>query len=356
MKILISSVTNRDIDILAPHLERIKKLVLPSKTTVDLAYINDASPEAALKLLHDAGARVADAFPKTSGEAYGVTEKTHIWNLPTFAWLAREKQRLLDLAVEEGYDAIFLVDSDLVLSEETLASLIAARKPITSAVFWTKWSPELPPMPQVWLQHPYEMHGRSGVRFLQDHEFLGRLANRELVEVGGLGACTLIRTEAIRKGVGFFPLLEGLPTHGMWQGEDRSFCLRAAAAHVPLWADAWPDILHLYRPSDVEAHARTNWARPARKEKASLGDWVSFTLETLEELEVVRMDRREHLRGRVGRLRVLPEIERALLTTRAGDEQIVKVEFPSWWILEGYRGKTKHVLLRMLDVKDGAVA
>ena len=356
MRILISSVTNRDIDVLGPHLASVRALELPRGVTVDLAYISDNAPEASLAALRDAGARIAEAYPKTSGEAYAVNEETHVWNVPTFAWLAREKQRLLDLTLEENYDAIFLVDSDLVLGEETLASLVAARKPITSAVFWTKWSPELPPMPQVWLQHPYEMHGRSGVRFLQDHQFLEKLANRELVEVGGLGACTLVHADALRKGVAFFPLVEGLPTFGMWQGEDRSFCLRAAAAHVSLWADAWPEVMHLYRPSDAEAFVRLGWAKPARKERAVLGDFVSFTLETLEEIEVVRMDRREHLRGRVGRLRVLPEIERALLTTKAGDEQIVKVTFPNWWLLEVYRGKTKHVLLRMLDVRDGTLA
>ena len=349
MKILAASVTNRDADVIAPHIASIRALELPANVTVDLAYISDNASSESLALLRDAGARIAEAYPKVAGEAYGVTEVTHEWNVPTFAWLAREKQRLLELAVEEGYDAIFLVDSDLVLGPETLSSLIAARKQIVSAVFWTRWIPDAPPMPQVWLSHPYEMHGRSGIRHLQAHEFLARLAHKHLVEVGGLGACTLISADALRKGVGFFPLLPGLPQHGMWQGEDRSFCIRAAQLHVPMWADAWPDITHLYRPSDI------NLPRVVapRKSVAALGDWVSFTLETLEELEVIRMDRREHVRGQVGRLRVLPEIERALLTVPVGDEQIVRVTFPAWWPLPEYRNKCKSILLRMIDAKQG---
>ena len=355
MKILAASVTNRGPEVLGPHLKRIQQLVLPRGVTLDLAYISDAAPPESEKLMHDAGVRVAAAYPKTSGEAYAVNETTHVWNLPTFVWLAREKQRLMDLAVEEGYDAIFFVDSDLVLSEDTLASLVAARKPIVSAVFWTRWVPNAPPMPQVWLTHPYEMNGRSGVRYLQQHEFLKRLAHRELVEVGGLGACTLIDAKVLPK-VPFYPLLEGLPSGGMWQGEDRSFCIRAQQAHIPLWADAWPDILHLYRPSDVDLYHHTGWARPARKTRASVGDWVSFTLETLEELEVIRMDRREHVRGRLGTLKILPEIEAAILATDAGDERIVKVTFPVWWPIEVYRGVTKSILLRVLDVKDGSAS
>ena len=355
VRVLAASVTNRAPDVLGPHLASLKALNLPRGVTLDFAYISDAAPPESERLLHEAGVRVATAYPKTSGEAYAITETTHEWNLPTFAWLAREKQRLLDLAVEERYDAIFFVDSDLVLSSDTLASLIAARKPVVSAVFWTRWVPDAPPMPQVWLQHPYGMAGRSGVRYLDEATFLRRLAQRELVEVLGLGACTLIAANVIPK-VPFFPLLEGLPSGGMWQGEDRSFCIRAQQAHVPLWADAWPDVLHLYRPSDVAAFHDHGWAPPARREIARFGDFVSFTLETLEELEVIRMDRREHVRGRIGALKVLPEIEAALLTTRAGDERIIRVTFPAWWSLPEYRGKTKSILLRMLDVKDGCLA
>ena len=353
MKVLVASVTNRGPEIIAPHIASIKALEVPPKTEISLAYISDGAPNESLMLLEAAGARVALAQPKPPDASYAVTEVTHHWSLGSFAFLAREKQRLMDLAVEEGFDAIFLVDSDLVLGPETLASLVSAQKPVVSAVFWTKWQPEAPPMPQTWLSHPYDFTGRSGTTYLKAEEFLQRLSSRALLEVGGLGACTLIRTDVIRDGrAAFWPLLEGLPQGGMWQGEDRHFCVRAAHNHVSMWTDAWSDIVHLYRPSDVENLEALKATHPKRKEIAAWGDDVSIIIEALEEPELAKMGRREHLRGRVGQLRLLPDLEDAVLATRVGSERIVKVRFPMWWSTKHLQGQTRNVMLRVVDVKE----
>lgn len=355
MRVLIASVTNRAPDVLKPHLDSILALELPPRVSVAYAYISDAAPQASLELLHAVpGMDVADAAPKVSGEVYNVTETTHDWNVATFGWLAREKQRLLDYAVEQQFDAIFLVDSDLVLGPETLSSLLATGKDIVSAVFYTAWQPSTPALPQVWLSHPYDFQGRSGLIWLEPHEFLQHLSERRLMEVGGLGACTLIRVGALTRGVGFWPPVEGLPQGGMWQGEDRHFCVRAARAHVSLWADAWPNVEHLYRPSDVARLPQALETRPQRLLRASWGDSVSAILEPLEEAELARVGFKHHLRGRVGQMRLLPEIEAALLSTDVGDERIVKVRFPPWHPVEHLRDATRAILVRVLDAKHGA--
>src|SRR5690606_38605817 len=100
---------------------------------------------------------------------YTVAEHTHEWNIPAFHRLAREKQRLLDRARDGGYDAIWLVDSDLLCAADTLRSLVASGKEIVSAVFWTQWTPGDPALPQVWQTHPYGFDGAgwSGDRFLR---------------------------------------------------------------------------------------------------------------------------------------------------------------------------------------------
>lgn len=341
MRILLASVTNRDLSVLTPHLESVKNLRLPPKTTMELAYISDGLGAEETTLLLDAGARVAAALPKPPNATYAVREERHDWSLPTFGWLAREKQRLLDLASEERYDGIFFVDSDLVLGPETLESLIYSQKDVVSAVFWTSWEPATPPLPQVWMRHPYEFSGRG----VSADEFLQSLGEKSLRPVGGLGACTLIRSNVFEK-VQWFPLVEGLPSHGMWQGEDRHFCVRAAQNHVGLWADAWPDIYHIYRPSDIRESYEFAAERVLRP---SVGDWVSAVLEAVEEKEL--LGRREHVRGRLGALEVLPEIEEALSEMEVGDSKIVKLYFPVWWKVESYRGKRKNVLLRLLDAK-----
>lgn len=350
MKILVASVTNRSAEVLGPHIASVKALEIPKDVEVSLAYVSDGLDSESKRVLLEAGAEVLTASPKPSDASYAVTETSHEWNVPTFQWLAYEKQRLLDLAIHEGFDRVFFVDSDLILGPETLASLISCAKPIVSAVFWTSWNPGTPPLPQVWLTHPYEFQGRSGTSYLSSEDFLKRLGGGDLLEVGGLGACTLIDAEVLDR-VRFFPLLDGLPSGGMWQGEDRSFCLRATRAHIPLFADAWPDIFHVYRPSDVERIDDAVDARLTRVSSAEIGDFVSVILEPLEEAELATQGFRHHLRGRLGTFRILPEIEAALREMSVGEERIVKVSFPLWWKLETYRGTSKAVLVRLLDVK-----
>jgi len=344
MRILIASVTNAPTDVLRAHLESVQALELPPRVKTSLAYISDGLSEEALDLLEEAGAEIAYALEKPEDATYARGEITHEWTIPTFEWLAREKQRLLEYAVEGRYDGIFFVDSDLVLGPETLASLIYADKDVTSAVFWTRWTPETPLLPQVWLQHPY---GLEGGGMMQD-EFLRRLDAKEIVQVAGLGACTLIRARAYER-VRWYPLVEGLPTHGMWQGEDRHFCVYATREHVDLYADAWPDIFHIYRPSDLPKVEAWKEGRAKRVTRPEIGDYVSFTLEAVE--EKVLHEHREHVRGRLGTLRLAPDVEKALYTMDVGDVRVIPVTFPEWFQIEEYRGRTKHILVRLLDAK-----
>jgi GT2 family glycosyltransferase len=340
MRILLASVTNKEPEILGPHLESVLNQVVSDEIEVDAVYIRDG---AVVLSSYSDDITWWEANAKPASAEYSVNEDTHHWTKPTFYWLAQEKQRLIDHALKERYDAIWFVDSDLVCSPDTLASLIASDKPIVSAVFWTKWTKDAPPLPQVWMTHPYEFQGRG----VEAHEFIKSLRDRQLIEVGGLGACTLIRSSVLNQ-VGFWPLIEGLPEEGMWQGEDRHFCVRATRSHIPLYADAWPDIFHVYRDSDVaNIPAFNDLSRSPR-----VGDLVSFVIEPIEEPQLAGF--KAHARGRLGAINILPVIERALMDMVPGDERFVKIRFPMWWKLPEYRGQVKSVYLRLLGVKDGA--
>lgn len=295
---------------------------------------------------------LADA--KDDEAKYAVSNETHHWTKPTFYWLAREKQKLIEYAKDKRYDALWLVDSDLICSPDTLSSLWNTEKDVVSGVFYTKWEKHSPALPQVWMQHPYEFQGRG----IEAHEFLGSLADRQVVRVAGLGACTLIRA-AVLDRVGFWPLVAGLPGHGMWQGEDRHFCITAERNHVELWADAWPDIWHCYRPDqrsqignikyDLSAENRGQWGSHPTEATAEAGDLVSFTLEPLEEPQIA--GHKEHVRGRLGAIKMLPLIEKAVRSMRAGDEQILRVSFPLWYPVAPYRGRSKLVRVKLLHCK-----
>jgi len=368
MRILLASVTKASPEILKRHLDSIQRLSLPKGCSLDFAYIMDPGlHEEARKLLDGvSGLLVAEGSPKPEDAEYEITEDTHHWSKPTFYWLAEQKEKLLRKAEDENYDAIFFVDSDLVLDEGTLSSLITSgvitpkiTRNVVSAVFWTKWTQAAPPLPQAWMTHPYEFQGKG----VEAHEFLKSLTQRELIRVGGLGACTLIRSAVFEKLS--WLLVEGLPDSGMWQGEDRHFCVRAARAHVELWADAWPDILHLYREEDLEKKLK----QPLKIEDRwpirwpDFGDLVSLVLETTEEQAFA--GRQRHLRGRLGGLKLLPAIEDAILQMKPGEDRLVRVRFPMWWHmpsafmgakLEPYAGETKSVLVRLLDAKPWGLA
>jgi GT2 family glycosyltransferase len=342
LKILVGSVTRQVPEVLKAHLETLK--AQRGDFTIDFAFVDDNENEESSTYLNLTG-KVFQAGPKQEGAEYSVSETTHHWTLPLFHWLGREKQRLIDYAKAERYDALWLVDSDLLCSPDTLSSLLDTQKEVVSSVFWTKWSPQSPPLPQVWLAHPYEFQGMGR----EAHEFLGDIANRKLVRVAGLGACTLIRSSVFDK-VAYWPLLEGLPNHSMWQGEDRHFCVRAQRNHVELWADAWPDVWHCYRPSDRERIPEMLAAlRESGDDQALISNLVSFTVQPLEEPNMGGYV--EHVRGRLGCLKVLPEIENALQEMRVGDDRIIKVRFPMFYDIPEYRGVVKLLRIKLLGAK-----
>lgn len=349
MKILVGAVTRAVPNILEAHLRTIRWQ--RAEVELSLCYIADPElPEESRKLLHEFDAMVLAAEEKPDEALYEIDDTTHHWNQPTFGWLAHEKQKLLALAEELGFDAVWLVDSDLLCDPGTLDSLLACQKEVASAVFYTKWQPDAPPLPQCWLQHPYGLSGLG----LDAHEYLDLLANRGLVRVAGLGACTLIRSSVLPR-VAYWPLLEGLPSGGMWQGEDRHFCVRAERQHIALYADAWPSVFHVYRPSDEAkiGDALRELELYAAEVAPQVGDLISFTLEACEEPQLV--GHTEHVRGRLGQLKLAPDLERTLLEMQPEEERFERIHFPLWYPLSAYRGQSRILRIRLLDAKPYAL-
>lgn len=360
---------------MSSHLKTVRAAAENSDADCDFLYYVDVSCAHAQELaltLSDLGVAAAFTDPKPEGADYAVSEATHLWREPTFYWLGAQKDKLLRYAEAQRYDYIWLTDSDLLVAPDTLRSLLAADKPVVSAVFWTRWQPDQPPLPQVWRTHPYGFDGMGE----RGDEFLKRLHDRELVRVRGLGACTLIRADVLPK-LSFAPI-PNLPRDGMWQGEDRAFCLRAEAAHVELWADAWPDIFHVYRPSDQAAIPQVQQEFSYRVEredgsvrhcpgdgacacgewrcttfnpkgKPRIGDLISLTLEPLEEPALASFAL--HVRGRLGALELLPELEAQILSMRVGDEAFLALSFPAWYPIESYRTQKRLVRVRLLGAK-----
>lgn len=353
MNILAASVTNASAPVLHAHLSTLLRQRLDKHINVDYLYVLDPqAPQETADTLQHLSIPFVLGSPKTADAQYSVDEFTHNWAKPTFYWLGQQKQKLIEYAERENYDAIFLCDSDLLLDRTTLHSLISTKKPVVSANFWTRWTPQAPPLPQCWQEHPYEFQGRGW----EAHEHLTALAHRQLIPVGGLGACTLISSEAFRHSR-YWPPLEALPEGSMWQGEDRTFCISAQRKHVPLYADGWPDVFHCYRPSDVERIPETleRFENQAPQRTIRRGDLVSAILTPVEMPSVgeqrVLANFEHHLRGRLGEMKIIPSLEDALLGMKPGEDKFVKLHFPPWYEVQEYADKTRTIRVRIVDVK-----
>lgn len=176
-------------------------------------------------------ARVETRFHH-SANAYVADDVTHHWNRELVLDLTRMRNTVLQRALETESDAVFMVDSDLLLHPRTLRLLCAADKEVIAEIFWTRWRPDGPELPNAW---EYDQYGIA-------QETLRRWRRPGQYRVGGTGACTLIRTSAIRKGLNYAPV----PSVS-WVGEDRALQLRAAVLGIPIYIDTHQPAYHIYR-------------------------------------------------------------------------------------------------------------
>lgn len=255
-RILIGSPVCQKPDVLRMFLFSLEKLST-STLAVQYMFIDDNTDPASSKLLH----RFAEKHPgqveiirsQEPPSTYTCNETTHVWTDELVWRVAGFKDQLIARAKEDDYDGLFLLDSDLLLQPATLETLVASEKDIVSEIFWTSWTPDSLPVPQVWLTDQYtqyELKHRletltAEEQYLRKYAFYEKLRVPGLYEVGGLGACTLIRRKALLAGVNY----SRIHNVTFW-GEDRHFCIRAVALGFSLFADTHCPAFHLYRDSD----------------------------------------------------------------------------------------------------------
>lgn len=89
---------------------------------------------------------------------YICDETTHRWSTELVKKESEFKNFIIKKAIDENFDYLFLVDSDLLLHENTLKRLISLDKEIVSTIFWIKWYPNSEEEPQVWLKDNYTLY------------------------------------------------------------------------------------------------------------------------------------------------------------------------------------------------------
>jgi hypothetical protein len=287
---------------------------------------------------------------------------THQWSDTAMQRVGANKDWLLGFARANRADAIWLCDADLIMDPMTFADLWSIPEQIVCGVYYTRWQKtpsEQNPVhagPQVWQSHPYTLSGNG----MDEWELRRRLVNRQIVHVYGQGACTLIRKDALLRGVSFAPV-PGNNGPGLMQGEDRHFCLRAEQLHLKMVASGWADIFHVYHRPEDELRIPEMLQRLMGLQRDAtgpvqpqLGDLVSLTLRALEPVPTqtgMMYPPTQQVRGRLGKLALHPELEDAILHMERGESRVVPVHFGLDYPFPPYRGERRLIHATLIDHK-----
>lgn len=253
-RVLVGSPVYQKPEILEAFLASLKKLTR-NTIILDYMFIDDNEDENSSKLLADF-AREASLVVTICGEKQGnylCDDESHYWDDGLMLKVANYKNSIINYAIENNYDYLFLVDSDLVLHPGLIEQLKNTDKDIISEIFWSRWHKDRPLEPNVWLFDEYDLVPKELGEKLSEEEmqirqsrFLNQLRLPGVYEVGGLGACTLISSAALAAGISFEPI-KNLTIHG----EDRFFCIRAAVLGIDLFVDTHYPAYHIYREQDL---------------------------------------------------------------------------------------------------------
>ncbi len=253
-RVLVGSPIYQKPEILDAFLQSLKNLRRHT-ISIDYMFVDDNIDKNSSQILAEFE-REESTVIIVDGKEQGVylcNDDSHHWDDSLMLKVANYKNSIINYAIENNYDYLFFVDSDLVLHPNLIEHLKTANKDIISEIFWSQWHNHRPFEPNVWLFDEYDLVPKRLGEKLNEKEmeirqikFLNQLRIPGLYEVGGLGACTLISSVALVKGVNFEPI-KNLTIHG----EDRFFCIRAAVLGVDLFVDTYYPAYHIYREQDL---------------------------------------------------------------------------------------------------------
>lgn len=246
-KILIGSPVKQKSNILKEFLMGLEEAE-KGQNQVTYYFVDDNTEVASSDLLK-AFAEKNDVIIKNGSELYDaeVPYDGHIWRAANLEKVMIYKNEIISYCINNGFDYLFLIDSDIVIDKKSLLQLLSDNVDIVSNVFWNQWRKNGILTPQCfWIPDIYVQDKAFNVpmTFEEAHqirmEMVERLKSPGLYKVDGLGACTMISRRALEMGVSF----KEIPNLRI-PGEDRPFCIRAGALGIDLYMDSTYPAYHI---------------------------------------------------------------------------------------------------------------
>ena len=143
MKILIAAPVRQSPEIFREYLKSLQNLEKPCQC--DRLFILHNSPE--LIPLIKAHPETCFFAEYRTDDEYKSDGNRHLWTSELVSNIIKMKNGIAKFALENGYDYIFFVDTDLMLHPKTLVQLLATGKDIVAEIFWTRWDKDGQPLP-----------------------------------------------------------------------------------------------------------------------------------------------------------------------------------------------------------------
>lgn len=222
-RILIAAPARQEAHIFDEYRKSLAELIVPDGYAVDTFFVINNCTELKKHMYPQ-----DEWITVESDYEYEKTSDDHLWTKNNMEFVGKLRNRIIQYALQNGYDYVFSVDTDLILHPFTLQQLLKTDKDIVSEIFWTNgWC-------NAWMEDQSE-------GMLQMWQIPG------LYRCGMTGACTLIKCNVFKSGVNYSRIPNIV---NALYGEDRYFCVRAACAGFELFVDTHYPATHLYTEND----------------------------------------------------------------------------------------------------------
>lgn len=158
------------------------------------------------------------------------------------------RENLCDKAIEEGFDYILWLDSDMTFEPDIMEKLLADDKDFVTGIYFTRKLP--------WRPVLFKELDAGGFGEPPKSEFYMEYPINDLFEIEGCGfGAVLMKTEVAEKIIrkfhtAFTPMLGA--------GEDVAFCIRAKELGIPMYCDSRVKLGHITRVvSNEESYLAT---------------------------------------------------------------------------------------------------